>query len=77
MSDTEKKYSWNYSEDRYTLLEYLKKVNELIDSPVNQMQECDGDLFMSEFQKLITASFQLPSLIVQLEKEQKEYENDV
>ena len=77
MSDTEKKYSWNYADDGYTLLEYLKKVNELIDSPVNQMQECDGDLFMSEFQKLITASFQLPSLIVQLEKEQKEYENDV
>jgi hypothetical protein len=77
MSDTEKKYSWNYAGDKYTLLEYLKKVNELIDSPVNQMQECDGDLFMSEYQKLSTASYKLPNLIDQLEKEQKEYENDV
>jgi hypothetical protein len=52
-------------------------VNELIDSPINQMQECDGDLFMSEYQKLSTASYKLPNLIDQLEKEQKEYENDV
>jgi len=62
MSDTEKKYSWNYAGDKYTLLEYLKKVNELIDSPVNQMQECDGDLFMSEYQKLSTASYKHASM---------------
>jgi len=75
MSDTEKKYSWNYGGDEYTLLKYLKKVNELFNSPINQMQECDGDLFMSEYQKLITGSYRLTSLIEELRKEQKENEN--
>jgi len=74
MSDTEKKYSWNYAEDECTLLEYLKKLNDLLSSPIDQMRECDGDILMSEFGKLVSASFQLPSLIKQLEKEQKENE---
>ena len=49
-----KRYDWFYQDGKYTLLEYLTELRDLINSPVTQMQECDGDLFMSEYQKLVT-----------------------
>jgi hypothetical protein len=58
MSNEVKKYNWFYSDRvQYTLEEYLYKLNELISSPISQMQECNGDLFMSEYQKLISGSY--------------------
>jgi hypothetical protein len=72
MSNEVKKYNWFYSDRvQYTLEEYLYKLNELISSPISQMQECNGDLFMSEYQKLIEGSCAFDRLINQL-KEEKE-----
>lgn len=72
MSNEVKKYNWFYQDNKYTLLEYLTELRDLINSPVTQMQECDGDLFMSEYQKLITASYKLSNLVDQLKEEQGE-----
>ena len=72
MSNEVKKYNWFYEDGKYTLLEYLTELRDLINSPVTQMQECDGDLFMSEYQKLVTASYKLSNLVDQLKKEQEE-----
>jgi len=72
MSNEVKKYNWFYEDGKYNLLEYLTELRDLINSPVTQMQECDGDLFMSEYQKLITASFKLSHLVDQIKKEQEE-----
>ncbi len=69
MTNEVKKYDWFYNDNKYTLLEYLTKVEELISSPVTQMQECDGDLFMSEYQKLIEGSAKLSYLNEQLNEE--------
>ena len=67
MSNEVKKYKWFYRDKvQYTLEEYLHKLYELISSPVRQMQECDGDLYMSEYQKLIEASDKLDHLNDQL-----------
>lgn len=72
MSNKVKKYNWVYSNRvQYTLEEYMSKIHELISSPVTQMRECDGDLFMSEYQKLIEGERALDRLIAQL-KEDKE-----
>ena len=72
MSNEVKKYNWFYSDRvQYTLEEYLYKLNELISSPISQIQECNGDLFMSEYQKLIEGSCAFDRLINQL-KEEKE-----
>jgi len=72
MSNEVKKYNWFYSDKvQYTLEEYLCKLYELISSPIRQMQECDGDLFMSEYQKLIEGACAFDRLINQL-KEEKE-----
>jgi len=70
MSNEVKKYNWFYQDNKYTLLEYLTELRDLINSPVTQMQECDGDLFMSEYQKLVTASYKLSNLVDQLKEEQ-------
>ena len=72
MSNEVKKYNWFYQDNKYTLLEYLTELRDLINSPVTQMQECDGDLFMSEYQKLVTASYKLSNLVDQIKKEQGE-----
>ena len=72
MSKEVKKYNWVYDDDKYTLLEYLTELNKLISSPVTQMQECEGDLFMSEYQKLVTGKYKLSSLIDQIKKEKEE-----
>jgi len=72
MSNEVKKYNWFYSDKvQYTLEEYLYKLYELISSPIRQMQECDGDLYMSEYQKLIEGAWAFDRLIDQL-KEEKE-----
>ena len=72
MSNEVKKYNWFYSDRvQYTLEEYLYKLNELISSTISKMQECNGDLFMSEYQKLIEGSCAFDRLINQL-KEEKE-----
>jgi len=70
MSNEAKKYNWFYSDRvQYTVEEYINKIHELISDPISQMQECDGDLFMSQYQKLIEASEKLEHLNDQLNGE--------
>ena len=58
-----KKYRWDFhSNVEYTLEEYISKVNELVYSAITQMQQCDGDLFMSEYRKLIDGAYKLDYL---------------
>ena len=68
MSNEVKKYHWFYEDNSYTLEEYLNRVEELISSATVQMQECNGDLFMSEYQKLLEGSTQLSYLNDQLKE---------
>tara|TARA_R110000824_G_scaffold1928_2_gene9419 strand:- start:531 stop:740 length:210 start_codon:yes stop_codon:yes gene_type:complete len=69
MSNEVKKYHWFYEDNSYTLEEYLNKVEELISGATGQMQELDGDLFMSEYHKLIEGSVKLSYLNEQLKEE--------
>ena len=70
MTNEVKKYNWFYGGGvQYTVEEYISKLHELISSPIRQMRECDGDLFMSEYQKLIEASDKLEHLNDQLNGE--------
>jgi hypothetical protein len=63
MSNEVNKYRWNFhNEVEYTIEEYISKVNKLIYSAITQMQECDGDLFMSEYRNLIDGAYQLDYL---------------
>ena len=71
MSNEVKKYNWYHNDrEQYTVEEYISKVDELISSATNQMQECDGDLFMSEYQKLIEGAGRLSHLKWQMGREE-------
>ncbi len=64
-----KKYNWFYNDNKYTLEEYIEKVNELISSATTQMEECQGDLYMSEYAKLMSGAYKLNSLNDQLKED--------
>lgn len=70
MTDEVKKYKWFYGNSvEYTLEEYISKVDALIYGAVGQMRECDGDLFMSEYHKLMDGADKLNYLNSQLKGE--------
>jgi hypothetical protein len=70
MSNEVKKYRWNFhNEVEYTIEEYISKVHELVYSAITQMQECDGDLFMSEYRNLVDGVYKLDYLNDQLNGE--------
>jgi len=72
MSNEVKKYRWNFhNEVEYTIEEYISKVHELVYSAITQMQECDGDIFMSEYRNLVDGVYKLDYLNDQLNGENK------
>jgi hypothetical protein len=48
--------TWAYKE-KVSVPEFLRRLDNLLGSPINQMIECDGDLLMSEYQKLLQARY--------------------
>ena len=68
-----KKYQWNYSTDEkysYTLEEYILKVHDIIADTVEHVADCEGDMLMSHYRKLIDGSWRLEHLKKQLEGEE-------
>ena len=59
-------YKWNYEEE-VTIQEYIKRLSPLVCAPVLSMWEFEGDMLMSDFQKLNEASNRLKNLIDQIE----------
>ena len=59
-------YKWNYEEE-VTIQEYVKRLHPLGADPVRNVWEFEGDMLMSDFQKLNEASNRLNNLIDQIE----------
>ena len=59
-------YKWNYEEE-VTIQEYVKRLHPLVADPVRKVWEFEGDMLMSDFQKLNEASNRLNNLIDQIE----------
>jgi hypothetical protein len=53
-----KTYQWSY-EEYITAEEFLKRLEPLVNGPVQMMWECDGDMFMSDYSKLREAAARL------------------
>ena len=60
-------YKWNYEEE-VTIQEYVKRLRPLVVDPVRNVWEFEGDMLMSDFQKLNEASNRLNNLINQIEE---------
>ena len=70
MSNEVKKYNWFYGDSvQYTVEEYISKIHELMSSAITQMQECDGDLCISEYRNLVDGVYKLDYLNDQLNGE--------
>jgi len=58
--------TWAHKEE-VSVPEFLRRLDNLLGSPINQMMDCDGDLFMSEYQKLIQARYMLSNVVLEIE----------
>lgn len=70
---TETKFYWKYDFDsgkavHLTFAEILEDLRHLVVQPVRSMQENDGDMLMSEYQKLVQASYLIHNASVELKK---------
>ena len=69
----QQKFYWGHNPDNGKAIyltgeEFLKKLKPLITDPVRSMQEMDGDMLMSDYQKLITASWRVANAVSELDK---------
>ena len=49
-----------------TILELFEKLDELVCDPVRSMQEMDGDMYMSDYQKLSQAHWRIANTLQEL-----------
>ena len=65
-------YRWGWDDDTnqpimLTLEEYVRRLAPLIVGPVASMQDLDGDMMMSDYQKLVDATWRIKSILKMLD----------
>lgn len=65
-----KKYRWSHDE-RVTLEEFIKRITPMVEKPVNNMWEMEGDLFMSDCRMLSEAAVRLHNLVDDMEENEE------
>jgi hypothetical protein len=71
--EKEQRVCWEYDED-VTPIEFIRRLKPLVCGPVETLQECSGDMWMSDYQKLSKAALHIQYALRQLDK--KEANND-
>ena len=64
---SKKLYQWTWNE-KIALPEYIKRVQELVSSPVRSIQDMDGDMLMSDYRDLLSAMYRLENIVEELNK---------
>tara|TARA_R110002020_G_scaffold71613_1_gene184867 strand:- start:154 stop:357 length:204 start_codon:yes stop_codon:yes gene_type:complete len=67
MSKKQELYQWTWNE-KIALPEYIKRVQELVSSPVRSIQDMDGDMLMSDYRDLLSAMYRLENIVEELNK---------
>ena len=49
-----------------TMLEMFKELDKLVCAPIRNMQEMDGDMYMSDYQKLSQAHWRIANTLQEL-----------
>jgi hypothetical protein len=70
-------YRWGWNDDTnepimVTLEEYVRRLAPLILKPVVSMQELDGDMLMSDYQKLVDAAWKIKSILKMLDENKQD-----
>ena len=66
------RWDYNYKEDKIkfvTTEEFLELLLPLVQEPIESMEEFDGDLLMSDFQKLKQAMYKIQNALRELKKD--------
>ena len=50
---------WSWDEDKIDPIEFIRRISPMICEPIGQARDCDGDMYMSEFRKIVDASYHL------------------
>jgi hypothetical protein len=58
---------WSHNEE-ITAEEFIKRIKPMVCDPVSTMIECDGDMWLSDYQKLVSAFYRLTSAVEEMDK---------
>tara|TARA_R110002020_G_scaffold131776_5_gene294514 strand:- start:6633 stop:6836 length:204 start_codon:yes stop_codon:yes gene_type:complete len=62
-----KSIQWSHDE-KITAEEFIKRIQPLVCDPVEVMMECDGDMWMSDYSKLVSAFWRLKNATDSMDK---------
>lgn len=60
--------NWEYDVE-VTPEEFIMRLKPLVQGPVSNLMECDGDMWMSDYAKLVSAFWKINSAVKQMEEE--------
>ena len=64
---TKTDFYWSY-EENVTAEEFIRRLQRLVCEPVQTMQECDGDILLSQYRDLCEGSDRIKNAVSVLDK---------
>lgn len=58
---------WAHDE-QITAEEFIKRIEPMVCEPVSTLMECDGDMWMSDYQKLVSAFWRIKNAVEVMNK---------
>jgi hypothetical protein len=58
---------WSHDEV-ITAGEFIKRIQPMVCEPVSTLMECDGDMWMSDYSKLVSAYWRLRNVVEEMDK---------
>ena len=60
---------WNgHEEQNVTPAEFILKINELLEEPLDNLMQMDGDMYLSDYRKLMDAKWRMNNAVRDLKK---------
>ena len=60
---------WSYDEE-ITAEEFIRRIQPIVCDPVSTLMECDGDMWLSDYSKLVSAFWRLKNAVDNMNKEE-------
>jgi len=60
---------WSYDEE-ITAEEFIRRIQPIVCDPVSTLMECDGDMWLSDYSKLVSAFWHLKNAVDNMNKEE-------
>ena len=67
--------NWEYNV-QVTPEEFIMLLKPLVCDPVNNLMECDGDMWMSDYSKLVDAFWKIDNAVNKIQKEKENGEEE-